>query len=134
MTETIIFLCGVLSGLVTLLLGYFIRMGLLHNKEIINSRVDINNLYRVLDEQKQDIMTHIKNERDSIDKDVENLHKQVGFVHTQIEEANKYTDKRVDKIIDKFGYLINNTLLSGSCIRILIILQYLFLKKGNLFL
>ena len=109
MTETIIFLCGVLCGLVALLLGYFIRMGLLHNKEIINSRSDIHNLYRILDEQKQDIMTHIKNERDSIDKDVENLHKRVGFAHTQIEEANKYTDKRVDKIIDKFGYLINKT-------------------------
>lgn len=107
MTETIIFLCGVLSGLVFLMLGYFIRMGLLHNKEIINSRSDIHNLYRILDEQKQDIMTHIKNERDSIDKDVENLHKRIGFAHTQIEEAYKYTDKRIDKLTEKFSMILN---------------------------
>lgn len=104
MTETIIFLCGVLSGLVALLLGYFIRMGLLHNKEIKNLKVDIESSFKLIEDQRKDIEAHIEMVRDSIDKDVENLHKRVEYTHTQIEESYKYTDKRVDKILEKFNY------------------------------
>ena len=111
MTETIIFLCGVLSGLVALLLGYFIRMGLLHNKEIKNLKVDIESSFKLIEEQRKDIEDHIKMVRDSIDKDVENLHKRVEYTHTQIEESYKYTDKRVDKILEKFNYH-NKTMLN----------------------
>ena len=109
MTETIIFLCGVLSGLVALLLGYFIRMGLLHNREIQNLRVDIESAFKMIEETRSDFGNDLSRRHNSIDEDIQNLHNRVGFAHTQIEEANKYTDRRIDKLTEKFSMILNKT-------------------------
>lgn len=109
MTETIIFLCGMLSGLVALLLGYYIRMGLLHNREIQNLRVDIDSAFKIIEETRNDLEKDILRRQNSIDDDIQNLHKRVGFAHAQIEEANKYTDKRIDKLTEKFSMVLNKT-------------------------
>lgn len=107
MTETIIFLCGVLSGLVTLLLGYFIRMGLLHNREIQNLKVDVESAFKLIEETREDILKEIEKKQNSNDTDIHNLHDRIGFAHTQIEESYKYTDKRIDKLTEKFSMILN---------------------------
>lgn len=109
MTETIIFLCGVLSGLVTLLLGYFIRMGLLHNNEIKILKVDVESSFRCLEEYRNDIQVEIKKIESYIEKDIENLHNRIGSLEQQIQETKSYTDKRVDQVLDKFNIKINKT-------------------------
>jgi hypothetical protein len=107
MTETIIFLCGVLSGLVALLLGYFIRMGLLHNKEIRNLKVDVDSAFKVIEENREQWLIDLKEIEGRFEKDIENLHNSISILHKEIEESNSYTDKRVDKVIDKFNIYLN---------------------------
>lgn len=107
MTETIIFLCGVLSGLVFLMLGYFIRMGLLHNREIQNLKVDMESAFKLIEETREDISKEIEKKQNSNDIDIQNLHNRIGFAHTQIEEAYKYTDKRIDKLTERFSMILN---------------------------
>lgn len=107
MTETIIFLCGVLSGLVALLLGYFIRMGVLHNREIKVLKVDIETAFKMIEETREDIMKEIEIKQNINNEDIEDLHKRVGFAQTQIEESFKYTDKRFDKLTEKISMYLN---------------------------
>ena len=107
MTETIIFLCGVLSGLVALLLGYFIRMGLLHNREIKELTGDINSLYRELELIREDYSKELQILRSSTDDDIQNLQNRVSLTNKSIDEAVAYTDKRVDKVLDKFNIYLN---------------------------
>ncbi len=119
MEAIIIFLCGVLSGLVALLLGYFIRMGLLHNREIKSLRVDLDsafrlieekeeNLYkeiemlrRCLDEKGDDFHKEIVNLKRCCDDDFQNLHSRISNVNKEVDESIKYTDKRIDKVLEK---------------------------------
>lgn len=105
MTETIIFSCGVLSGL----LGYFIRMGLLHDRKIKNMIVDIESAFKLIEENREYTMKEIERRQTNNDADIQNLHNRIGLTHTQIEETYKYTDKRIDKVTDKFGMLLNKT-------------------------
>lgn len=107
MTETIIFLCGVLSGLVFLMLGYFIRMGLLHNREIQNLKVDMECAFKLIEETREGILQVIEKKESSNDTDIQNLHNLIGIANTQIEEASKYTDKRIDKLTEKFSMILN---------------------------
>lgn len=103
MTETIIFSCGVLSGLVLLMLGYFIRMGLLHDRKIENLIVDIESTFKLIEENREDTMKEIERRQRNNDADIQKLHNLIGVTHTKIEETYKYTDKR----IDKFSMLLN---------------------------
>ena len=107
MTETIIFLCGVLSGLVALLLGYFIRMGLLHNKEIKNLRIDVESSFKVIEELREETFSEPKKRDAWVNDDIQNLHNRIALLHKEIEECNKYTDKRFDKLSEKFNIYLN---------------------------
>ncbi len=103
MQEIIIFLCGALCGLVTLLLGYFIRMGMLHNREIKSLRVDLNSAFRIINENDEDFNKKLESQKRFFDEDIENLHRRIGLLSKEIDESRKYTDKRIDKTLEKLN-------------------------------
>lgn len=119
MEAIIIFLCGALSGLVALLLGYFIRMGMLHNREIKSLRVDLESAFKLIEEKEEDLYNEIEmlrrcldekekdfhkeidNLRRCFDDDVHQIHLRIANVNKEVDESIKYTDKRIDKMLEK---------------------------------
>ena len=103
MTETIIFLCGVLSGLVALLLGYFIRMGIVHNKEIKNLKIDIESTFRIHEETRQHYDRELEKMEANFDERINHIFTAMNEVNQKIQSTERYIDKRIDKLTDSFG-------------------------------
>lgn len=103
MTETIIFLCGVLSGLVTLLLGYFIRMGIVHNKEIKNFKIDIESTFRLHEETRQHYDRELEKMESNFEDRINQIYTAINEVNQKYQSTERYIDKRIDKLIDSLG-------------------------------
>ncbi len=103
MTETIIFLCGVLSGLVTLLLGYFIRMGIVHNKVIKNLKVDIESTFKIHEETRQHYDRELEKMEMNFDDRINHIYTAINELNQKNQSSERYIDKRIDKLIDSIG-------------------------------
>ena len=123
--ETTYFVLGVLTVVAAIVVGV-ITWGLLtinkQQKQIKNLQEDIRGLMRTISDEMEHTSRRIDNERRNLQDDIQNtqsyVDRQFEYVAREIKEtevnSSKYTDKRIDKLIDTyFDIKKNKDLLKG---------------------
>jgi predicted PurR-regulated permease PerM len=123
--ETTYFVLGVLSVVALIFIGVITWGLLMINKQqtqIKNLQEDIQGLVRTISNESEYTSRRIDNERRNLQDDIQhiknNVEKQLEYALRGIQESeeksSRYTDKRIDKLIDTyFDIKKNKDLLKG---------------------
>jgi predicted PurR-regulated permease PerM len=111
--ETTYFVLGVLTVVAVIVAGLITWGLLMINKqqtEIGNLKEDIQGLMRTISQEMEYTSRRIDNERIDIHRNLEKVYQQ--FKEYE-ENSVRYTDKRIDKLIDTYGIKKEKDLLKG---------------------